>query len=143
MVALHGLAPDFRSPHINMYVDPFLPLTSTPRVFGFVPGQSCGEGGRAPRANIMNGGSSRVNVKPGVHLPSHTLPVLLVNARVPRYSSFKLHQDLRTMGVTCRSSAGSRQDPTNLALGGGSASNVLLTAATAASTRNNWVVLLS
>ena len=38
-----------------MYVDLFLPLTSTPKVFGFVPDQSCGEGGQALRANIMNG----------------------------------------------------------------------------------------
>ena len=55
MVTLHALAPDFHSPHINMYVNLFLPLTSTPKVFGFVPDQSCGEGGQALRANIMNG----------------------------------------------------------------------------------------
>ena len=102
LVVLHALAPDRRSPHSNMYVDPFLPSISTPKYFVLylvkVAENEVGLLGQMLRVVRR----SRVNVKFGFYLPSQTPAGPLSGHSSTQASSFVEASGRRG---TCRSPA--------------------------------------
>ena len=144
VVVLHALAPDRRSPHSNMYVDPFLPLISTPKYFGLrlvkVAEKEVGLLGQMSRTVCR----SRVTVKPGFYLPSQTPagPLSGPSSTQARASSFVEASGRRGQPAD-RLPVSHDQIWANLAVRGRSASSFLLTIATAASTRDDLAVLLA